>query len=298
MKFRNILSLFAVSALLISCNTSGGTSSAANKEITLTKEEEEIANKNPNIIAQLLVKKAIQKEMANDPFTADEKKQIDLAKEEIEINAFLNKHSQEVARKNTLVTDEEVLKVYEDNKDKFGTDINPETALPQLKQLIYNQKFNAVLNEARINLVNQFVEKHKLNDILKKYVPESVYEDNKDKFGTDINPETALPQLKQLIYNQKFNAVLNEARINLVNQFVEKHKLNDILKKYVPESEIKKEDIPANNTTVTPPQVPTTSSETTAPASATDTKTEATTDAKPADNTEANTDEKATDAKK
>lgn len=235
MKFRNILSLFAVSALLISCNTSGGTSSAANKEITLTKEEEEIANKNPNIIAQLLVKKAIQKEMANDPFTADEKKQIDLAKEEIEINAFLNKHSQEVARKNTLVTDEEVLKVYEDNKDKFGT---------------------------------------------------------------DINPETALPQLKQLIYNQKFNAVLNEARINLVNQFVEKHKLNDILKKYVPESEIKKEDIPANNTTVTPPQVPTTSSETTAPANATDTKTETTTDTKPADNTEANTEEKATDAKK
>lgn len=187
MKFRNVLSLFMAGVLLISCNNPSGASGSGsgttpastatkidpNAEIALTTEEETLANKDSNIIAQILVKKAVLKEMAANPFNEDQKKQLAQMKEDMELDYYLNSIAQAEARKVVLVSDEEVLAVFEANKDKLGDNVDPITVMPQLKQVIYNQKFSEAANAVRINLLNQYIEKHKLNDILKKYVPES-----------------------------------------------------------------------------------------------------------------------------
>jgi hypothetical protein len=132
--------------------------------ISLTDEEVKVANGNSNVVASLLVKKAILEEIKSSPFTNDEKKLIADAKENIEVEAFLNK----LAQVNVVVTEEEVLKVYEENKGKFGTDDDVVNIMPQIKQLIFNQK----LGDEKTKLVNTFIAKYNLNDILKKYVPE------------------------------------------------------------------------------------------------------------------------------
>lgn len=181
MKFRNVLSLIVTGVLLISCNPSGtsGSGSVApvkvdpNAEITLTAEEEILANKNSNIIAQMLVKKAVLKEMAANPFNEEQKKQLTQMKEDMELDYYLSSIAQTEARKAVVVTDEEVEAVFEANKEKLGDNVDPNTVKPHLKQAIYNQKFFEIANSVRINLLNQYIEKHKLNDILKKYVPES-----------------------------------------------------------------------------------------------------------------------------
>jgi hypothetical protein len=133
--------------------------------VSLTEEELKVANGNSNVGASLLVKKAILEEIKSSPFTADEKKLIADAKENIEVEAFLNK----LAQANVVVKEEEVLKVYEDNKDKFGADEDVVNIMPQIKQSIFNQR----LGEEKVKLINIFIVKYNLNDILKKYFPQA-----------------------------------------------------------------------------------------------------------------------------
>jgi len=190
MKFRNILSLFVVGVLLVSCDSQGSSPNTTpssddnsttttvientNGEIALTAEEEAAAGNDSNIIAQLLVKKAILREIAQNPFTEEELNFLAIAKENLEVEAFLNKQAQETASRSIIpVTDEEVLAVFEANREQFGDDVDPLIVIPQLTQLMQNQRFNDSFNNIRINIVNEYIEKYKLNDILRKYVPES-----------------------------------------------------------------------------------------------------------------------------
>ena len=61
--------------------------------------------------------------------------------------------------------DYELLKVYKNNiellKDKNTIEI-----YPQLQQALFNQK----LGEEKVKVINQLVEKYKINDVLKEYV--------------------------------------------------------------------------------------------------------------------------------
>ncbi|MDR3259072.1 MAG: hypothetical protein LBT51_05570 [Fusobacteriaceae bacterium] len=141
--------------------------------ISLTEEELKIVNGNSNVGASLLVKKAILEEIKSSPFTEAEKKLIADAKENIEVEAFLNK----LAQGNVVVSDEEVLKVYEDNKERFGSDGDVVNIMPQVKQLIFNQK----LGEEKVKLVNMFIAKYNLNDILKKYFPTTESKDTEQQ---------------------------------------------------------------------------------------------------------------------
>ena len=71
-----------------------------------------------------------------------------------------------LAVKKVNVSDEEVLAIYNANKDKLK-DIKMEIALPQIREQLFLQK----VNNEKINYINSLIEKNQLNDKIKLYFP-------------------------------------------------------------------------------------------------------------------------------
>ena len=113
--------------------------------IKLTKKELETLGENKDAIAQLLVRKAILAEMEKKEYTEEEKKYLEEMKLNMEIEFYLNS----IAQKTVKIYDYELLEVY-----------------PQLQQALFNQK----LGEEKVKVINELVEKYKINDTLKEYI--------------------------------------------------------------------------------------------------------------------------------
>ena len=139
--------------------------------IKLTKEELEVLGENKDAIAQLLVRKAILNEMKTKEYTKEEKKYLEEMKINMEVEFYLNS----IAQKTVQIFDYELLEVYKNNaellKDKNTVDI-----YPQLQQALFNQK----LGEEKVKVLNELVEKYKINDILKEYVKIEEPEESKE----------------------------------------------------------------------------------------------------------------------
>ena len=130
-------------------------------QIKLTKEEIEKLNGNKDGIAQLLVRKAVLTEMENKEYTEEEKKYLEEMKLSMEIEFYLNS----IAQKTVQIYDYELLEVYKSNAELLK-DKNTVEVYPQLQQALFNQK----LGEEKVKVINELVEKYKINDILKEYV--------------------------------------------------------------------------------------------------------------------------------
>ncbi|MDR1834668.1 MAG: hypothetical protein LBQ96_02580 [Fusobacteriaceae bacterium] len=167
MQIKKFIVFMAAVTMMAGCDmTPAGTASApkAPAGISLTEDELKAANGNSNVVAQMLVRKSVLSEIKSNPFSAEELKVLENAKENLEIEFYLDKEAQKIV----TVTDAEVLKVYEDNKDKLEN-ADPVTVMPQLKQALIQQKIGA----EKVNLINGFIAKYGLNDILKKYIPQA-----------------------------------------------------------------------------------------------------------------------------
>ena len=139
--------------------------------IKLTKEELEVLGENKDAIAQLLVRKAILNEMKTKEYTEEEKKYLEEMKINMEIEFYLNS----IAQKTVQVFDYELLEVYKNNAELLK-DKNTVEVYPQLQQALFNQK----LGEEKVKVINELVEKYKINDILKEYVKIEEPEENKE----------------------------------------------------------------------------------------------------------------------
>ena len=137
-------------------------------EIKLTKEELKKLNGNKDSIAQFLVRKAILIEMKKKEYTEDEKKYLEEIKLNWEIEFYLNS----IAERTTQVFNHELLEMYKNNAELLK-DKNTVEIYPQLYQALFNQK----LGEEKVNVINQIIEKYKINDILKEYI--DIQEKNK-----------------------------------------------------------------------------------------------------------------------
>ena len=113
--------------------------------IKLTKKELETLGENKDAIAQLLVRKAILEEM----------------KLNMEIEFYLNS----IAQKTVQIHDYELLEVYKNNAELLK-DKNTVEVYPQVQQALFNQK----LGEEKVKVINEIVEKYKINDVLKEYI--------------------------------------------------------------------------------------------------------------------------------
>ena len=132
--------------------------------VKLNPVEIEQANGNTNVMAQILVNKAIMMEMAKREFTEEEKAQLEVMKKNMEVEFFLNI----LAQKNIVIADHEILELYKNNSEALK-DKNMVEVFPQLRQALFNQK----LGEAKVSVINSFIEQYKLNDILKEYAPQT-----------------------------------------------------------------------------------------------------------------------------
>ena len=130
-------------------------------QIKLTKEEIEKLGENKDGIAQLLVRKAILAEMENKKYTEEEKKYLEEMKINIEVEFYLNS----IAQKAVQIYDYELLEVYKNNSELLK-DKNTVEIYPQLQQALFNKK----LGEEKVKVINELVEKYKINDVLKEYV--------------------------------------------------------------------------------------------------------------------------------
>lgn len=155
--------------------------SAPKVEINLTQEEVNSTDGNANLGAQLLVRKAVLKEMEANKYTPEEEKELNSAIENLKLEFFLNR----TASKNVTVSDEEVLATYKENGEKLK-DADIEVVFPQIKEKIFLYK----VNNEKINYMNSLVEKYRLNDKIKEYykpveetqevkVPESAKDEKK-----------------------------------------------------------------------------------------------------------------------
>ena len=139
-------------------------------EIKLTKEELKRLNGNKDGIAQLLVRKAVLTEMENKEYTEEEKKYLEEMKLNMEIEYYLNS----IAQKTVQIYDYELLEVYKNNAELLK-DKNTAEIYPQLQQALFNQK----LREEKIKIINEIIEKYKINDTLEEYIP--LEEEKKEK---------------------------------------------------------------------------------------------------------------------
>ena len=137
---------------------------SANAPVTLDKQERELTNGDPNVAAQLLVRKAVLKEIQNAKLDEKEKFELQFVKDEAAIAYYL----QRTVGNGMKVTDEQIEKVYKDNKDKLGGK-ELKDLRDQIRYAIVNQQQNEKLAEYYNNLVN----KYKLNDALKAEFPEN-----------------------------------------------------------------------------------------------------------------------------
>lgn len=134
--------------------------SAPKVEINLTQEEVNSTDGNANLGAQLLVRKAVLKEMEANKYTPEEEKELNSAIENLKLEFFLNR----TASKNVTVSDEEVLATYKENGEKLKN-VDIEVVFPQIKEKIFLYK----VNNEKINYMNSLVEKYRLNDKIKEY---------------------------------------------------------------------------------------------------------------------------------
>lgn len=139
--------------------------------LKLTEKELEILGENKDGIAQLLVRKAILAEMASKEYTEEEKRYLEEEKINIEIEFYLNS----IAQKTVQIFDYELLEVYKNNAELLK-DKNTVEVYPQLQQALFNQK----LGEEKVKVLNEIIEKYKVNDVLKEYVKIEEPEENKE----------------------------------------------------------------------------------------------------------------------
>lgn len=136
--------------------------------IRLTEKELKNVKENKDAIAQLLVKKAILNEIKEKKYNDEEKKSLEELKTNIEIEFYLTS----IAQNNITISNYEILEIYKNNsetlKDKPVAEI-----YPQLQQALINKK----VNENKLGVINEIIERYKVNEILKEYVGK----DNKEK---------------------------------------------------------------------------------------------------------------------
>ncbi|RGY57888.1 hypothetical protein DXA30_16530, partial [Fusobacterium ulcerans] len=68
-------------------------------------------------------------------------------------------------QKTVQIYDYELLEVYKNNTEALK-DKNTVEVYPQLQQALFNQK----LGEEKVKVINELVEKYKINEVLKEYV--------------------------------------------------------------------------------------------------------------------------------
>lgn len=160
-----------LSLMLVACgggNDSGtATGSSGAGAFELSQRDKELANGNPNIAAEILVQKAILQEAKSEKLTEQEQYNLDLAKQEVEVNFYLQKKFDKDFSNVSSVSEEDAKKYYDEHKAEIGN-----TPFEKIKDAIVNEIIYQRQTEIVHKYYNDLAEKYKINDILNKEYPQ------------------------------------------------------------------------------------------------------------------------------
>ena len=160
-----------LSLMLVACgggNDSGtATGSSGSGALELSQRDKELANGNPNIAAEILVQKAILQEAKSEKLTEQEQYNLDLAKQEVEVNFYLQKKFDKDFSNVSSVSEEDAKKYYDEHKAEIGN-----TPFETIKDAIINEIVYQRQTEIVHKYYNDLAEKYKINDILNKEYPQ------------------------------------------------------------------------------------------------------------------------------
>ena len=115
---KKFLAVSFLSLMLVACGGGNGsgtaTGSSGSGTLELSQRDKELANGNPNIAAEILVQKAILQEAKNEKLTEQEQYNLDLAKQEVEVNFYLQKKFDKDFSNVSAVSEEEAKKYLND----------------------------------------------------------------------------------------------------------------------------------------------------------------------------------------
>ena len=170
---KKFLAVSFLSLMLVACGGGNGsgtaTGSSGSGALELSQRDKELANGNPNIAAEILVQKAILQEAKNEKLTEQEQYNLDLAKQEVEVNFYLQKKFDKDFSNVSAVSEEEAKKYYDEHKSEIGN-----TPFEKIKDAIVNEIVYQKQTEIVHKYYNDLAEKYKINDILNKEYPQEV----------------------------------------------------------------------------------------------------------------------------
>ena len=164
---KKFLAVSFLSLLLVACGGGNGSSSSGSGALELSQRDKELANGNPNVAAEILVQKAILQEAKNEKLTEEEQYNLDLAKQEVEVNFYLQKKFDKDFNNVSAVSEEEAKKYYDEHKSEIGN-----TPFENIKAAIVNEIVYQKQTEIVHKYYNDLAEKYKINDILNKEYPQ------------------------------------------------------------------------------------------------------------------------------
>ena len=170
---KKFLAVSFLSLMLVACGGGNGsgtaTGSSGSGTLELSQRDKELANGNPNIAAEILVQKAILQESKNEKLTEEEQYNLDLAKQEVEVNFYLQKKFDKDFSNVSVVSEEEAKKYYDEHKSEIGN-----TPFETIKEAIINEIIYQKQTEIVHKYYDDLAEKYKINDILNKEYPQEV----------------------------------------------------------------------------------------------------------------------------
>ena len=162
---KKLLVVSFLSLILVACG--GNSGSSASGTLGLSQRDKELANGNTNIAAEILIQKAILQEARDEKLTEEEQYNLDLAKQEVEVNFYLQKKFDKEFSTVSNVGDEEAKKYYDEHKAEIGN-----TPFETLKDAIINEIVYQRQTEIVHKYYDDLAEKYKINDILNKEYPQ------------------------------------------------------------------------------------------------------------------------------
>ena len=164
---KKFLAVSFLSLLLVACGGGNGSGSSGSGALELSQRDKELANGNPNVAAEILVQKAILQEAKNEKLTEEEQYNLDLAKQEVEVNFYLQKKFDKDFNNVSAVSEEEAKKYYDEHKSEIGN-----TPFEKIKDEIETEIVYQRQTEIVHKYYNDLAEKYKINDILNKEYPQ------------------------------------------------------------------------------------------------------------------------------
>lgn len=164
---KKFLAVSFLSLMLVACGGGSGSGSSGSGSLELSQRDKELANGNPNVAAEILVQKAILQEAKSEKLTEEEQYNLDLAKQEVEVNFYLQKKFDKDFSNVSAVSEEDAKKYYDEHKSEIGN-----TPFETIKDAIVNEIVYQRQTEIVHKYYDDLAEKYKINDILNKEYPQ------------------------------------------------------------------------------------------------------------------------------